>query len=93
MTKIIQMMPTSYPLKLRFEKFHEPFLIDVEFICLVDYDGVTEMEYAGILDGHMILFNVDGQEVQIERSSPSFMKFNTNFNYQKEKQARESYGL
>jgi hypothetical protein len=87
------MMPPSFPLKLRFEKFREPFLIDVEFIALVDYDGQTEIEYAGIMDGHLLLFNVDGNEVQIERSSPSFMKFNTNFNYQKEKQARESYGL
>ena len=93
MTKIIQMMPPSFPLKLRFEKFHEPFLIDVEFIALVDYDGQTEIEYAGIMDGHLLLFNVDGNEVQIERHSPPFMTFSLNNSQQKKNLAWESYGV
>ena len=93
MTKIIQIMPPSHPLQLRFEKFATPYLVNVEFIALVDYDGQTEIEYAGIMDGHLLLFNVDGSEVAIERVSPPIMQFATNFITEKKKRAREGYGL
>jgi hypothetical protein len=96
-TKIVQMMPPSNPMNIRFDKFQVdsmPLLVPVEFIAIVDYDGQTEIEYAGILDGQMLLFNVDGNEILLERWSPPIMQFQTIWNREeKKKKAKDGYGL
>ena len=94
-TKIVQIMTPSTPLQIRFDKLvvegKSPLIISVEFIALVDYDGQTELEYAAILDGQMLLFNVDGHEVAIQRYEP--IMFQTSWKAPKDKYAKESYGL
>ena len=94
-TRIVQIFAPSNPLQIRFDKLQvdgsRPFIIPVEFIALVDYDGETELEYAAILDGQMLLFNVDGHEVAIQRYEP--IMFQTSWKAPKDKYAKEAYGL
>lgn len=93
--KIVQMMTPTNPLQLKFEKCLvdgiRPLIVNVEFLAIVDYDGETLVEYAGILDGQMLLFRVDGQEVSVQKYEP--IMFQTVWKAPKEKMAKESYGL
>ena len=77
--KINQLMKPYQPLEIHFEKFHDngsPLIVEVEFIAVVDYDGEHEIEYGAIVDGRMMLFNVDGVEITVRRKDKTFEPVN-----------------
>lgn len=88
---ITQMMPPTNPLEIHFEYLGKPLVLDVELIALVDYDGDIEIEYGAIIDGQMVLFNVDGTDVSLHKKMIPILQFQTVMD--KKKQAREGYGL
>lgn len=73
MSKIIQLMPTANRMMIEFPRVSEDasraFSVQVEFIALVDYDGEREIEYGAVLDGRMMLFNVDGEHVVLRKET------------------------
>lgn len=72
-SKIIQLLPVTSKLVVEFprvsEDAYKAFSAPVEFIALVDYDGEREVEYGAILDGKMMLFNVDGNQVALRKET------------------------
>jgi hypothetical protein len=73
MSKIIQLLPTTSKLMIEFPKVSEDafnaFSVQVEFMALVDYDGLREIEYGALMDGQMMLFNVDGCQVVLRKET------------------------
>lgn len=69
--KIIQLLPVTSSIYVSFPKVSESWekrlVLPVEMMVLVDYDGEREIEYGAVLDGKMMLFNVDGEHVVLEK--------------------------